>query len=306
MGDTDFGNFEDFCRDGTLPVCNLLSRVSEGNGDELAFFGNQTGGWGGCELRGISLGGDRRLANLGTILLCGLAIAVSMLLLFRSEKKRAAVGRREMQVFLLSYIIISICEIFSVGGIPLDKTVRIAFTAIHIGMIIASAWVLLLNAVVGFQLVDDGTFLSLGFMIISAGALFIGTGYIALDTGLDWTGYWNDAYEPPYRHIALYVLYQLVPLIFIVAFFVLESVLVIRILGEIRPMIYLVAAALLFAIGQVFNYTISPYICDGTNGRIDGAMFETLFTLLSVVAVWIFWSSITEDDWPVAGGASYT
>jgi len=33
-------------------------------------------------------------------------------------------------------------------------------------------------------------------------------------------------------------------------------------------------------------------------GKIDGSLFQTLFTLLAVIMVWIFWSSITEDDWP--------
>ena len=72
--------------------------------------------------------------------------------------------------------------------------------------------------------------------------------------------------------------------------------------------VYLFAAALLFGIGQVFQYVVSVHICNGTNGKINGALFETLFTLLSVVMIWIFWSSITEDDWPVptAGGGTYT
>lgn len=71
---------------------------------------------------------------------------------------------------------------------------------------------------------------------------------------------------------------------------------------------YLFAAALLFAIGQIFQYVISTHICQGTNGKIDGALFETLFTLLSVVMLWVFWSSITEDDWPmpVSGEPTYT
>lgn len=63
-------------------------------------------------------------------------------------------------------------------------------------------------------------------------------------------------------------------------------------------LVWLVAAALCFAIGQVFNFVISTHICYGTHGKIDGTLFETLFTLLSVVMVWTFWSSITEDDWP--------
>lgn len=233
-----------------------------------------------------------------------------------------------MQLFLIGYMIISICEIFSVGLFPLNGKVRLvscftteatldltttaadstiqAFSAIHIGMIAATTWILMLNAVIGYQLLDDGTPVSVALVLGSAAAFLVGTGYIALDTGFDFTGYWQDSKELPNKHIALYVLYQLVPLIFLVAFFVLESILVIRVLGEKRPMLYLTSAAVLFAIGQVFNYTVSKYICDGTNGKIDGALFETLFTLLSVIMVWVFWSSITEDDWPTPVHSSYS
>lgn len=250
-------------------------------------------------LRGISLSGNRNLANLGSILLCGIAILVTVFLLWRADRKAAAVGRREIQLFLLGYIVIEICEIFTVGGFPLDNTVRKAFTAIHLAAITATLWILLLNAVVGFQFLDDGTPLSVGLILGSALALFIGTGYIALDTAFSWTGYWDASLHPPNRNIALYVLYQLIPLVFLFLYFVLESILVIHVLGERRPMIYLIAATLLFAIGQIFNYVISVHICNPTHGKIDGAFFETLFTLLSVVAVFIFWSSITEDDWPI-------
>lgn len=157
----------------------------------------------------------------------------------------------------------------------------------------------MLNAVVGYQIIDDGTPLSVGLVIVSAAMLLIGSGYIALDTGFKWTGYFDSSYLPPNRNIGIYVLYQLAPLVFLVAFFVLESILVLRILGEKRPMLYLAGAAVLFALGQIFNYVVSPHICQGTAGKIDGALFETLFTLLAVVTVWIFWSSITEDDWPM-------
>lgn len=74
-----------------------------------------------------------------------------------------------------------------------------------------------------------------------------------------------------------------------------------------KSVVYLIGAVLLFAIGQIFQYVISTHICQGTYGKVDGALFETLFTLLSVVMIWMFWSSITEDDWPVpATGATYT
>ncbi|KAH6670014.1 chitin synthase III catalytic subunit [Halenospora varia] len=294
MGSTQFGNFHDFCRDSTLPICNLFPDFSYSNPSNLA----------ACQLKGISLSGGRHLGNLGSILIAGLAIAVSAYLLWRSELKQAAVGRREMQVFLIGYIIIEICEIFTVGLFPLSSKVRIAFTGIHIGMIIATLWILMLNAIVGYQLLDDGTPLSVGLIVASAAVLFIGTGYIALDTGYSWSGHFDSSLSGNNRNIALYVLYQLAPLVFLFAFFILETALVIRVLGERKPMIYLGAAALLFAIGQIFNYVISIHICNGTSGAINGALFETLFTLLSVVMVWVFWSSITEDDWPMPVSSS--
>ena len=82
------------------------------------------------------------LTGTGSILLCAVAILTTLFLLWRSERKKAAVGRRcafssytmyteneltssrEMQLFLFGYIIISICEIFTVGGFPLDSAVR--------------------------------------------------------------------------------------------------------------------------------------------------------------------------------------
>ncbi|MCJ1285342.1 hypothetical protein MMC26_004682 [Xylographa opegraphella] len=210
-----------------------------------------------------------------------------------------------MQLFLIGYIIIEICEIFTVGGFPLSTNVRLGFTAVHLGAITATLWVLLLNGVVGYQIMDDGTPFSLGLILLSAIAMFIGTGYITLDTALSWTHHFDLSLTYPNRNIGLYVLYQLAPLVFLVLFFLLEAYLVLRVLGERKPMLYLIAAVILFAIGQIFEYVISKYICSGTSGKINGTLFETLFTLLSVVMVWVFWSSITEDDWPmpVTGGA---
>ena len=156
-----------------------------------------------------------------------------------------------MQLFLIGYFIISLCEIFTIGGFPLNPatrrvyhlnvdhlaqlTVSQGFSAVHIAAVVATTWVLLLNAVVGFQILEDGTPLSLGLILFSSLILFIGTGYIALDTGFSWTSYWDSTLEAPNRSYSLYTLYLLLPLIFIVVFFLLEAVLVSRVLGERRP-----------------------------------------------------------------------
>lgn len=143
---------------------------------------------------------------------------------------------REMQFFLMGYIIIEICEIFTIGGFPLDGAVRRVFSAVHIAAIVATLWILMMNGAVGYQVVDDGTLLSIGLIFGSAAALFVGTGYIALDTGFSWTGFFDSTLTAPNRSYSLYTMYQLVPLVFLVIFFVLEAVLVLRVLGEVRPM----------------------------------------------------------------------
>ncbi|KAF7845765.1 hypothetical protein BT93_L0724 [Corymbia citriodora subsp. variegata] len=211
-----------------------------------------------------------------------------------------------MQIFLLGYIVIQICEIFTVGGFPLPGAVRRGFSAVHIAAVVATLWILMMNGAVGYQLIDDGTPLSLFLVFGSAVILFIGTGYIALDTGFSWTGYWDSTIIAPNRAYALYTLYLLVPLIFLTVFFLLETVLVLKVLGEVRPMYFLIGAMLAFAIGQIFQFVISVHICNGTNGKINGGLFETLFTLVSVILIWVFWSSITEDDWPMPAATEST
>ena len=75
-------------------------------------------------------------------------------------------------------------------------------------------------------------------MILSSGiAFFVGTGYIALDTAFSYTHtFVRSLPGPDNRNVALYVLYQLWPLICLAGFFLLETVLVLRVLGERKPM----------------------------------------------------------------------
>lgn len=89
----------------------------------------------------------------------------------------------------------------------------------------------------------------MGLLIGSALGLFIGTRYIALDTGFSWTGHFDSSLHPPNRNVALYVLYQLSPLVCLFVFFILESILVLRRLGEKVPM------SQLFFISATFLYS---------------------------------------------------
>ena len=94
----------------------------------------------------------------------------------------------------------------------------------------------MLNGVVGYQILEDGTPISLGLVLFSSLLIFVGTGYIALDTGFSWTGFWDSTLTAPNQAYALYTLYQLAPIIFLVVYYLLEAFLVLKVLGERRPM----------------------------------------------------------------------
>ncbi|EEP78401.1 conserved hypothetical protein [Uncinocarpus reesii 1704] len=267
MGSTQFGNFHIFVKDNQPPneKFNPIMLFRDFDGRVLDM---EVGEKEGC--RGEKVGYPLRSNWLETGDTC------------------VDTGpRREFQIFLAGYIIIEICEIFTVGGFPLNDNVRKGFTAVHLAAICATTWMLFINALVGYQFLDDGTPISVGLLIASATVLFIGTGYIALDTAFSWTGHFDSSLSGENRNIGLYVLYLLFPLICLFGFFSLKTT------------VYLSAATLLFAIGQIFNFVISTHLCQAADGKINGALFETLFTLLSVGMIWVFWSSITEDDWPV-------
>jgi hypothetical protein len=107
------------------------------------------------------------------------------------------------------------------------------FSALHVGAITATAWILLINAIVGYQLMDDGTPLSVALTLVSALTVFVAVTYVGVDTGFGYSGTFP---EDDLRNYALYTLYLLFPLLLIVAFFILESVLVLGVLQETRPL----------------------------------------------------------------------
>jgi hypothetical protein len=96
--------------------------------------------------------------------------------------------------------------------------------------------------------------MSMALVVISGLLIFIGSGYIALDTGFSWTGYWNSSLNAPNLSYSLYTIYQLAPLVFLVVFFVLEAFLVLSILGELRPLSTF--SDTVFDIQKGFNLTL--------------------------------------------------
>jgi hypothetical protein len=86
---SQFGDFGDFCRDSNIVGCNLFRNKNVPS----------------CTLQGFVAKDGARVANLGIsldvfggglmvgdILLCGIALAVTIYLFYLTEKRKAAVG----------------------------------------------------------------------------------------------------------------------------------------------------------------------------------------------------------------------
>ncbi|KAK9449777.1 chitin synthase III catalytic subunit [Limtongia smithiae] len=279
---TNYGNFNAFCKDSTLPVCNLFDDVQKT-----------------CTLVGFNTVNGHRIGNLGLMILSFFAVVLAVVFIICAHRRRGAVGRREMQILFFSYIIVSISAFFASGEFITNRRVLVYFSAIEIGATCATAWLLVVNAIVAYQLLPDGGVLSVGLTVFSGLAFFIGTGYIALDSAFSWTGAFDSATGEPelLRNYALYTVYLLWPIIAVVVYLILELNLVIGILHELRPMILLILSFFLFVVGQVFEFVVSKYICSDTSGKIDGSLFACLFTLFSFGSLWAFWVSITEDEY---------
>lgn len=214
-----FGNFELVCLANNLPVCNVF----RGNYQPY------------CVLKGVGNSPERNVQNPGDIAFTILAALVASWFIFRSQTKFAAVGRREMQILIFIYLLISIVQIFTMGGFITNIRLLAYFTALHIGFIVAFFWVLLLNAVVGYQLYEDGTIFSILMTTIPSLLMFIGSGYIVLDSMFYWSR--SDVEDKNrLRNHGLYFFYFVWPVISIVGYFILEFILVFKILEEWRPL----------------------------------------------------------------------
>ncbi len=53
---------------------------------------------------------------------------------------------------------------------------------------------------------------------------------------------------------------------------------------------------LFFALGQIFELTLSVQLCEAAKHYIDGMFFGTICSLLGVMMVYKYWDSITKED----------
>jgi len=292
-----FGSFTYMCREiGSYPYCNLFWRQLSNSGFQLppTIIAPV-----GIEPRcGIPRAYDGRFGNIANLVVCVLSMILIVYLSQRASRRRAAVGRIEMRAMLVMYAItlafqmVTTASILEQGSLPL-----MILTAVHAGVVAAFFWTLLATALVATQYVEDGTPSSLipfyGLTVI----LFLATTYIATDTAFSFTSLFKSDPARDLKSIGLFILLVIWPVVAVLIYFLIMIVIVLRILGEKKPLLYYVGALVIFIGSQLAYFLLGFPICQGSNRFIDSSFLATTLETTAVGILFVAWRGITESDW---------
>ena len=315
-----FGGFRPLCRSvPSYPICNLFTRqLSAENPGVLVSYGfnldvsgvgvnpqcaipQATAGAGA----GQNGGGGVGLGNIANVIACGVSIVFVIFLILKCSRRKAAVGRVELRAFLILYLLTLPFQLLDTGALLKQATTHLSvLTAIHMGLIAATFWALLGNAIVATQVVEDGTMSSLVPFYALSMIFFVGTTYVSLDTAFTFTdafrlgtGGASGGTAEDLVNIPLFVLTSVWPAVAAAFYFLIMAYVVLGVLREKRPFAYYAAAALLFVLSQLGYFLLSKIICRGTSAKLDGSFAATILETMAVGMLYLAWRSITEESW---------
>ncbi|EMD34581.1 hypothetical protein CERSUDRAFT_23713, partial [Gelatoporia subvermispora B] len=241
------------------------------------------------------------LGNIANIIACGLSMFFMVTLIIWTSRRKAAVGRVELRLFFIMYLLTLPFQLLSTGSfLEQGSTALTAITAVHAGLVAATFWALLGNGIVSTQVVEDGTLSSLipfDFFIL---AFFVATTYIALDVGFTFTTVFGPSNPPQDLHsVPLFILTTIWPAAYwrcsaAILYFCLMVYVVLGLLNEVRPVWYFILAAVLFVLSQLDYFLLNKVICRGSSEKIDGSFVATVLETAAVGVLYLAWKGITE------------
>jgi len=301
---TRFGDFDVLCRDTpSYTWCNLFYRQLLDRAPQVftnASLPTVSAGMGVNPICTIPrVGHNGSLGNIANIVVCALSMVFVAVLIWVTNKRKAAVGRIELRTFLSLYFLTLPLQLVTTGGIiEQGSTALVAITAVHAGTVAALFWSLLANGLVATQVVEDGTPSSLVPFYAIAIAFFAATTYISLDIALHITSVFGPSTPPQsIRSISLFVLTSIWPAVTVVVYFGLMAYIVLAVLNEVRPMWFYILSATLFVLSQLDYFLLSKVICKGSSSKVDGSFVATFLETAAVGVLYLAWKSITEESW---------
>ncbi|KAI8976995.1 chitin synthase III catalytic subunit [Mycotypha africana] len=226
-----------------------------------------------------------------TLIMNIIAMCMTGIMIYHVKTKYTAVGRKEIAMFFQLYLVSTFLEMLLVTNIiPTASKLYPYFTAVHLGLISALLWCLLINGFVGFQFAEDGTPVSLWFMRLSTLGVFVVVGFLAIATFL------NIGPFTYTRPTELWVIYFILNGTMLLVYTVSQVFLVAYTLDDRWPLGDIAFGVLFYLTGLITVYIFSVTICDQMKHYLDGLFFGTMFNLLSVMMIYKYWDSITKED----------
>lgn len=168
------------------------------------------------------------------------------------------------------------------------------------GLTTAMFWCLLVNGFIGFQVIEDGTALSVWSTRISSFILGALSFAVHIATYKNVPGF--DKSNPIAVSVFTFLLHIACAGIYIITQFIL----VIRTLDDRWPLTNIGFGVAFFVIGTVLLLGFSVEVCNAVDHYIDGLFFESLCYLLSVMMVYKYYDAITKEDLEFSVGSKNT
>ncbi|KAK9703527.1 Chitin synthase, class 7 [Basidiobolus ranarum] len=272
------GQFNHVCQTMSLPLCPLVGPIQER-------------AYSTCIARNLDVGGYL-IFNPGTLAVYILVMIITGFIIYCTRTKYTAVGREEMLCFFYVYLITVFVEFLLTSGfISVTTSAYPWFVGVQLGLISGTIWCLLLTGFVGFQFAEDGTALSLWSIRASTCLISLIVLLFSIGTFKDWTP-WLSSERP----VLLWVIYYVLNGAALALYVLLQVLLILKTLSDRWPLGVIFLSTVSFIAGQVlFNY-FGPDVCELLSHYTDSLFFTILATLFSVMMIYKYWDSLTNDD----------
>ncbi|KAJ3201192.1 Chitin synthase, class 7 [Entophlyctis luteolus] len=280
-----FGSFDYACAQTVLPLCPLVGSASV----------TPT-----CYARNVLLAADSLLFEPATLVVDFIALVMTAIMIYNIKSKYIALGSKEICMFFCAYAASILFEILLISGIiPMASPAYKYFVAIDVGIIVSVFWILLFNGFVGFQWIEDGSPASLWALRGSTASLFLTSFLIAIFT------FSNTANLSSSTPTLLFIIQFVLPLVFLVLYAILQTILVVNALDDRWPLVDLLFAYVFFIVGLCLQYLLGNTLCTLASHYVDGVFFGSIFNLLAAMMIYKYWESVTREDleFAVGGGA---
>lgn len=274
-----FGDFSSLCEKASIPLCSVVGPGASGLEPT-------------CYARNIELANTIIFQVAASVVhIVALILTVVMILHVKGKSKVTAIGRKEMTMFLYTYMVLTVATlILDSGVVPPGSAPFPWFAAIQAGLASALCVSLFINGFHGYQKYTDGTMFSVALLMMGSTLMFVITGLVALATFKGWAGL------GPTNTVGLFVVLYIVNAAFLLVYVIMQIILVTSKLHERWPLGHISFGVFFLIVGQIVLYVFSGTICNSAQHYIDGLFVASVFNFLAIMMVYKYWDSITKED----------